>query len=277
MGILNRMLRQLFVVLPTHSSSLYALCREYVDRYNGDNNSDIATNGELQFMRQVLTKSQIVFDVGANVGSWTLMALQVNPHLRVHCFEPNRSAFERLSLRNRGTNVICNNFGLGSRAETRSMYVYGDASAINSLYLRHGLEDGWNLAPQPRAETVRLQSLDAYCEEQGVERIDFAKLDVEGHELEVLRGSIRMLTQGRIKIVQVEYGGCNIDARVLLKDIFDFFGPLHYAPHKILAAGLRHIERYDQRLETFQYQNWAFVAREQNPALPELGAVGTSD
>jgi hypothetical protein len=86
-------------------------------------------------------------------------------------------------------------------------------------------------------------------------------LDVEGHELEVLRGSTEMLSQGRIGTVQLEYGGCNIDARVLLKDIFAFMEPFGYAAHKILPAGLKFVRRYDQRLENFQYQNWVFLKR----------------
>ena len=68
-----------------------------------------------------------------------------------------------------------------------------------------------------------------------------------------------MLAEGRIKTIQFEYGGCNIDARVFLKDLFDFFSHFSYEFHKIQPQALRPVERYDQRLEDFQYQNWLLV------------------
>lgn len=64
-----------------------------------------------------------------------------------------------------------------------------------------------------------------------------------------------MLGGDRIQRIQFEYGGTYIDARILLKDIFDLLVPLGFKIHKIYPKALRPVERYDQRLETFQYQN----------------------
>ena len=65
-----------------------------------------------------------------------------------------------------------------------------------------------------------------------------------------------MLNQGRIHRIQFEYGGTYIDARILLKDMFDLLTPYGYRLHKIYPNRLQPVERYDQRLENFQYQNW---------------------
>lgn len=78
---------------------------------------------------------------------------------------------------------------------------------------------------------------------------------MEGSELDVLRGAAGMLGGDRIQRIQFEYGGTYIDARILLKDIFDLLVPLGFKIHKIYPKALRPVERYDQRLETFQYQN----------------------
>ncbi|MDW8071799.1 MAG: FkbM family methyltransferase, partial [Anaerolineae bacterium] len=253
------MVARLFPKLPAYDPTLYRLCQRYVDRYRGENNSDIRTNGELSLLQQVLPGCRVVFDVGANVGSWTALALSINPHIIVHCFEPSRATFSKLLEQGFPGNVICNNFGLGSTMEERVLYVFEEASGLNSLYKRYGLENGWGLLPQESQETVRLDTLDHYCEVKGIEAIDFLKIDVEGHELYVLQGAREMLERGRVKIIQFEYGGCNIDARVLLKDLFEFFNALPYALHKITSRGLQRVERYDQRLENFQYQNWAAI------------------
>ena len=257
--ILYRIAIYLLPHLPSQDPTLYSFCQSYVNHYRGENNCDIHTNGELRLLQQVLPTCRVVFDVGANVGNWAALALTINPGITIHCFEPSQATFRRLLERGFPANVICLNFGLGAAAEERTLYVFEAASGLNSLYERHGLENGWGLQTQQHKEIVHLDTLDRYCESAGVNMIDFLKVDVEGHELHVLEGSRRMLQEGRIGIVQFEYGGCNIDARILLKDLFDFFSPLPYVLYKIHPHRLQRVDRYDQRLENFQYQNWVAV------------------
>ena len=235
----------------------YRACKSYVDLFNAENNDNIHTNGELRLMRSVLPKCKTVFDVGANIGEWTALAMEINPLLQIHCFEPSDATFQLLQARG---GAICNNFGLSSQPGEMTLWVFTDAAGINSLYKRQGLEDGWGLAEQQRKETARFDTLDAYCQRSGMQMIDFLKVDVEGHELEVFKGAKEMLEKSAIKYIQFEYGGCNIDARLLLKDIFDFFTPYHYVLYKIYPHDQRCVSRYDQRLENFQYQNWVAVA-----------------
>jgi len=261
MKVLARFCFFLFSLLPPDNADLYRLCRRYVDTYNGENNDDMRTNGELRFLRQTLPNWQTVFDVGAHVGRWAELALQINPALNLHCFEPSQATYQRLLAKRFPPQVICNPFGLGSAEEERTLYVFEDGSGLNSLYRRHGLEAGWGLAPQQRMETVRLDTLDHYCREKSIDSIDFLKVDVEGHELEVFKGASQMLRERQIRAIQFEYGGCHIDARVLLKDLFEFLQPYGYTFYKIHPKELRRVERYDQRLENFQYQNWAVMGR----------------
>lgn len=145
---------------------------------------------------------------------------------------------------------------MSSKIEERPLYIFEEGAGINSLYRRHGLEGGFGLKPQSIEETVRLRTLDSYCQELGIQVVDYLKIDVEGHELEVLKGSKQLLEQGEVQIIQFEYGGANMDARVLLKDIFEFLQDFGYTFYKILPKELRRVDSYDQRLENFQYQNW---------------------
>ena len=253
-------MRERLKALLPRNTFLYRFCKLYADRYNAENNDNIHTNGELRLMRTILPHCDIVFDVGANIGDWTALALTLNPSLQIHCFEPSPITFQRLHERNLKSSVTCNNFGLSSAPGETMLYVFDDCAGTNSLYKRQGLEDGWGLNEQQRVETVQLDTLDAYFERAKVQVIDFMKVDVEGHELEVFKGGGGLLKQHKIKRIQFEYGGCNIDARVLLKDIFDFFASYDYVFYKIFPRELRHVPRYDQRLENFQYQNWVVMA-----------------
>jgi FkbM family methyltransferase len=234
-------------------------CKAYVDFYAGDNNADIATNGELDVMRRALPAAKVVFDVGANVGDWASRALLINPLIALHCFEPSPTTFGRLSARAFPASVVRNNFGLSSAAGEASLFIFGNGNGMNSLYQRNGLEDGWGVARPTIQEAVRLQTFDGYCAANRIERVDFCKVDVEGHELEVFKGMSASLSNRTVQMVQFEYGGCNIDSRVFLKDIFSYFESYGYELHKIRPRAPRRVARYDQRLENFQYQNWVAV------------------
>jgi hypothetical protein len=146
--------RMIFDLLPSSNALLYRLCKRYVDRYNSENDDDIRTNGELRFMQSTLPKCATVFDVGANVGDWTAWALNINPCLKVHCFEPSAVTYDRLRARNFGEGVVCNNTGMSSAVGRKVLHVFADESGTNSLYRREGLEDGWGLATQQPIASV---------------------------------------------------------------------------------------------------------------------------
>jgi FkbM family methyltransferase len=237
---------------------LYRFCKRYVDHYHGENNPDMHTNGELYWLRQVLPRCEIVFDVGANVGNWTALALSLNPALHIHCFEPSAATFQRLQARAFGSGkVSLNRLGLSASPGETTLHLFGEAAGTNSLYRREGLP-----IEQTLTEQIQLDTLDAYCQRENVTRIDLLKLDVEGHELRALQGAEHMLSQGKIQQIQFEYGGSYIDARILLKDMFELLSSYGYRLHKICPHRLRSVDRYDQRLENFQYQNWAAIKRD---------------
>ena len=245
-------------LIPSENLLLYRTCKRYVDRYNGENNSDIQTNGELRIIQQVLPRSRTVLDVGANVGDWTALALSINPGLAIHCFEPSRFTYQKLLARKFPPTVICNNFGLSSSVKETKLHVFETGSPLNSLYPRAGLED-LGIKSQLQEEVIQLSTVDRYCREKNLSQIDFLKLDVEGHELEVFKGMTESLSHGQVRIIQFEYGGCNIDSGVLLKEIWQFFDAFGYAFYKIYPKGIKRADLYSQSFENFQYQNWVIV------------------
>ncbi|MCL5103754.1 MAG: FkbM family methyltransferase [Armatimonadetes bacterium] len=253
MGIVRSVGKIVLALLPADSETVYRFGKAIVDRHNNDNNCDPARNGENRVMRELLPGAKVIFDVGANLGDWTSDALKANRDAQYHCFEPSPVTFKSLSSRGLGPNVKLNNCGLSDKAGEFTFYVFGDDSPMNSLYERRGLE-----AKPIGQELVRMDTLDAYCAREGIKKIDFFKLDVEGHELSVLNGGRETFANGRVGMMQFEYGGNYIDARTLLKDIFEFFQEVNpdYAFHKVYPNELRPIPAYQQTLETFQYSNW---------------------
>jgi FkbM family methyltransferase len=233
---------------------LYRFCREYADRFMGENNGAIETNGELHYLKQCMQNSSVVFDVGANRGEWTRLALKLNPSISVHCFEPIKEMYSHLLKNSFPSNVKCNNIGLSSESGNKDIYL-----GVQSLYARTGLNAGWQISSPGDPEKIGLTTLDDYCAKNNINKIDLLKCDVEGHEYNVFLGAKRMLSEGKIDRIQFEYGGCFIDARVLLRDVFELLTGFHYSIYKIMPKGLLRIPEYDQRLENFAYKNFAAV------------------
>jgi FkbM family methyltransferase len=247
--------RTLFHSVPAYNRSLYELCARYVDRFNGDNNSDPEKNGEYSFLRSELPKIRrggAVFDVGANIGNWAAFALSINPQIHLHCFEPSKATFAKLNQKQWPSNVCLNNLGVGEVEGMLELNLVEDGSGLNSLYLRRGIVH----ATAIHTEKVLFTTIDKYCESHAVRNIHLIKVDVEGHELAVFKGMTQMLSQGRVHAIQFEYGGCNLDARVYLGDIWELIESYGFRFYKLYPEGPRRMEKYMQALETFKYSNW---------------------
>ena len=170
---------------------------------------------------------------------------------RVHAFEPSAASLEQLRAAV-AAKACVHAYGLGDMEEERELLSTSNADGMASVYARQrpGLVWDWS-------ETVRIRRLDDVCAEEAIERIDLLKLDVEGHELAVLEGASRMLAEDRVRMVQFEFGGTALDARVYLRDFFRLLEP-RFCLFRILRDGLAPIE-YDERWEIFTTANYLAV------------------
>jgi hypothetical protein len=149
---------------------------------------------------------------------------------------------------------------LGEEDGEAEIIVYGGGvSGANSLHERDAHALGTRIAGR---EVIQCRRGETFCREQGIAQIAFVKLDVEGHELAVLRGFASVLAEQRIDALQFEYGGTWIDARIYLKDAFALLLPQGYALGKLFPDGIEWYDRYDYRLETFQYANFVAASPE---------------
>lgn len=257
---------QLFNLLPKQNKTLYRLCRQYTDQFDGVNNSDMATNGEVRILQTILPHCNLVFDVGANVGDWTKSALTINPQLIIHAFEPHLATFDSLSRQTFPAQIIRQPFGFSALEEEKTLYVAENHTGMNSVYQREGLSV-LQQTGEVKPTHIQLKTIDNYCQANSIELIDFLKIDVEGHDLAVLTGAQEMLKNGRIRVIQFEYGGACIDARVFLKDFFELLQPYQYQLYKTHTDHLQFMPSYAQTLETFQYQNWLAIHTKQGASL----------
>jgi FkbM family methyltransferase len=153
------------------------------------------------FIRSALKPGEVFFDIGANVGCYTLQAAGlVGPQGRVFSFEPDPQVFEILQA-NIGLNSLAQvhalNLALGNRAGTLPFYRAAAgpfANALGSVH-RSSWHDGGG------AVNVKMDQLDDVAPEFGLTRLDLIKMDVEGAEYEVIAGAERTLAAHRPRIV----------------------------------------------------------------------------
>ncbi len=135
----------------------------------------------LRLIRRLVPAGGFCLDVGANVGAIALaLADRIGPSGRVFAFEPGPFLFERLAANVRRNPTLQDvltlvNLGVSDRAAT--LFWNEDPRNPGNAGLR-----------QPAGTAVAAVSLDDYFARSPLPRLDFAKIDVEGMEYEVLRG-----------------------------------------------------------------------------------------
>lgn len=205
----------------------------------------------------------IIFDVGANVGNWTQMVLaRFGRGTLVYCFEPSATAREHLRRLGPsgvfGANAKAFDFGLSDDTGPSGLHADAPGSGMASMYPRRMDHFGRKLGTE---ELIHVRRLDDVCRDLSVQRIDLLKLDIEGNEYNALVGAGDMLNSGAIRMIQFEFGGCNLDAHTTFQD---FWYLLHdrYDLYRVVADGLTPIPAYREELEVYICANFVAVWRE---------------
>lgn len=174
------------------------------------------------FYVKYLEDGMTVFDIGANIGEFTLLFSKfVGDSGRVHSFEACKDAYVKMEkicqLANK-KNVILNNNAVFDKDGISKINVYPEEySTWNTFAKRSFKHYGLNLEPE-HLEEVQCIKIDTYCQKNNISQIDLLKVDVEGAEHQVLLGAKEMLAAHRIKCIVFECGETTTD---MGNDVFE--------------------------------------------------------
>jgi len=230
-----------------------------VQRLQGKGFHDPSLESEIWMAQQFLPPSGgIVFDVGAHRGDWTRALLRAAPGLAaVHCFEPSAANWAEIdAIADRRVRLV--RAAVAERAGEAVLYATEPGSVLASLTQRDLSHIGLGFAHTERVVTL---SLDSYLREQAIERVDYLKLDVEGHELAALNGADEALRRKAIRALAFEFGGCNIDTRVFFRDFWKLLSGHGYSLYRLAPRHrLWPIESYSEEAENFLFANYLATA-----------------
>ena len=182
---------------------------------------------ELEFVLRALSMEAVFFDIGANIGFFTLAAGQKlrNNGGQVYAFEPCRETFEVLQQ-----NVHLN----GLRNVHLVHAALTDWVGEGTLHINKSFRDGLNTLGSPGhfdcgvvgRQVVRTTTIDHFMKANEIGQVDVMKVDVEGAELLVLAGGRRLLERNDAPVILYEgYSWCTagfnyhpVEIMWLLKD-----------------------------------------------------------
>lgn len=215
-------------------------CEKFLFGFYNESFFDLAENGEGRVIDAIVTGCDadplIVFDVGANRGDWAKAVLARKPAAVITCFEivPTTAALLRTALGSHPS-VRIRDYGLSSAP--RDIEVFQNAtteiSAITPLY---GDPPGSGY----EAVAARVETGDMQMAREGLSRLDVLKIDVEGHEIEVLSGFRETLAspERRPRVIQFEYGATWLPPRHTLMEAYDLLRAFGYGIGRLYPEGV---------------------------------------
>ena len=183
---------------------------------------EFETHGERWLQERFSGKFNTIFDVGSNIGEWSRMTRKYQPQADIHMFEVMGETYRQL-LKNIDIDdkMFPNSFGLSNCNGTIDMKYKPSYSAVSTPVMDLRLDNS-------EIRKGLVVKGDDYIESRNVENIDFLKIDTEGAEENVFKGFEKSLSQGKIKVIQFEYGYICVLTKWMLIDSYKYLTPFGY-------------------------------------------------
>lgn len=202
------------------------------------------TNDLIAFLRLIRNDS-VVFDLGANSGWYSVLPGLKYPNSKIYAFEPSPNNFKRLKLNvelNALKNVSIFQLAIGDSEKAIDFFdsPRDQLSYVSSAVLGFGQkfhDESWVKISVPQT------TLDSFCKSEQISRLDIIKIDVEGYEVNVLKGALNVIKQYR-PIIQIEsfLEGNN---RAFLER---FVESNNYHIYAVLSEGIVFLNSFDFRV-----------------------------
>ncbi len=164
--------------------------------------ADYPFDVEAKLLRSVVVKSSVMLDIGANTGVYSTILEDIVGSQNLYIFEPLPHLHRYLKKRFKNAHVF--DFALSDKEERRNIrvpFIGGtrvDARATFNAHTESNLTGTDEVA-------VQLLPLDSFAKKAGFESIGLIKIDVEGHELEVLDGGAETIRQFKpLILIEIE-------------------------------------------------------------------------
>ena len=153
--------------------------------------------GTLDVMNTILQKEDVFIDVGASIGLMSLFASKKCTHGKILSFEPQKERYEIITKNaklNSCENMTIFNNGLGEKEDHLLLHTDVFSPSIVDTENSKGT-----------TESIAILVLDKVLTSKSIEKVKLMKIDVEGFELNVLKGAKKLLSSEDAPILCIEY------------------------------------------------------------------------
>jgi FkbM family methyltransferase len=207
---------------------------------------------EVNILNKFLNNPRLVIDIGGNIGNYTAEIIAKYPNCEIHIFEPAKTNFEKLKKRFINSNIIINNSAISNINGEGNLFTDIDGSGLASIGKRRLDHFDIKYDVSEKVDIIRFDNY--WAEKLNSKAIDLVKIDVEGYELDVLKGFGHALNH--TNIIQFEFGGCNLDTRTTFQDFWYFFKDNSFRIYRITPFGLQKIIHYSEIDEYYSTTNY---------------------
>jgi FkbM family methyltransferase len=134
--------------------------------------------------------SQVVFDIGANTGIYSLVAKSMNPSAIIYSFEPSIHSFKKLELNNKinDFDIICEQLAISNQSKEQIFYDIPDTNQTTASLSPDKMKYSLGYSGDILEYKVNTITISDYIKKHSIQNIDLIKIDVELHEAEVVEG-----------------------------------------------------------------------------------------
>jgi len=168
---------------------------------------------------------------------------------KLHLFEPQSLCHEIIRKKNIPNSTLVPK-GLSNHGGKANFFTSNTVTSEASIHERR--DSAFQDSNYQMVE-IEITSVDLFVRENEIDFIDFIKMDVEGHEYEILVGAQKTLSEGKVGALSFEFGSGNINSRTFFHDFWDLLTGYKYKIGRILPSGnLYPIEQYSEDCEYFR-------------------------
>lgn len=187
----------------------------------------------IPILRPLVPQDGVIFDVGAHAGQMAKLFAEMAPEGRVYAFEPGAYALAilRPMVRMKGRRCISiHPIAFGAKPGALTLSTPIKQSGSMGFGLSHLGEGGEG---QVFKHEVAVETIDRFVAQEGIERLDFIKADIEGWEMQMLLGAKETLSRLRPAVLVEAVDGYLARAGDSRAALWQFMIQRRYTPHRL--------------------------------------------